>query len=86
MTDISLDMLYNVSVAAAEKALIDAGLKKATLTSSEAKELYGEYKIRKWEDLELITPIKQGCFANSQKNYSVEELTKAALMGKYTKK
>ena len=79
MNKATIDMIYQVGVAAAEKALVNAGLKKATLTCSEAKDLYGEYKIRKWTDLGYITPIKQGDSKNSQVNYSIEELHKAEL-------
>lgn len=81
-----VDILYTVSVAAAEAALIKAGLKKATLTNTEAEQLYGEYKLRKWRNNGFIKTIQQGNAKNSQLCYSVEKLNKAALRDKYFKK
>lgn len=74
-----LDMLYKVSVAAAEQALINAGLKRASITRAEAIRQRKEHTIRRWEKEGLITPLKQGASKNSQVCYSIEELNKAEL-------
>ena len=80
-----LDMLYRVGVAAAEQALINAGLSRATITRTEAIRQRREHKIRKWEQEGLITPIKQGSAKNSQVCYSIEELNKAELSDRFYK-
>lgn len=79
MNNIDLDMLYKVGVAAAEQALINAGLKRATITRAEAIRQRKEHTIRRWEKEGLINPLKQGASKNSQVCYSIEELNKAEL-------
>lgn len=79
MNNQEIDMIYHICVAASEKALITAGLKKATISYPEAKDRCGEYRLRKWMQSGMITPFRQGSAKNSKIYYSLEDIIKAEL-------